>query len=553
MMDANATAGKKARLRQRADALPGASSRRSHLAKPLPRARALTSGLGRRLLGALPGCQGRIAKLLPGAKPGRQAKPLPSQKNRPLPRAPITKASIVAALLILLLAANLAFPAYKISDIGALFGNSTPVKCDMATADQVKAETLRWTELAWLSLVIGVFFYAGLYALSGTLSTQKYMQFLKGGMWGAIETAAILAIFTGSMYWLYDMGAQNIDTARTYSTVIRNTVMFDTFVMIAGSTALSFISRQSPTIRKTAFRAFPISFQFAPMFRPLFDGMGTMVQLLSAALAEWIGHEFVLCFIKTTLFSTILPIGIFLRAFGIKDAGNFLIAFSLSLFFIYPALMVQVGEMLNNYFTRTYETWDPITGIFPACSGNSPICCAAPLSGGGKPATLGEPFILNGQNAINPAAGQAAMLQDRLSQDKIINGDFTLSMGTGLLPLVNSGAFCTYNTGVARSYGHLFEGIFGITGVTTLPVGAGLIAVANKLFLKWTNLSWVALSLYPLLAAFMMNSMYDLVFFVFVVSLVLPIIVIFVTITSAREIAKFLGTEIDLSALEKLI
>ena len=253
MMDANATAGKKARLRQRADALPGASSRRSHLAKPLPRARALTSGLGRRLLGALPGCQGRIAKLLPGAKPGRQAKPLPSQKNRPLPRAPITKASIVAALLILLLAANLAFPAYKISDIGALFGNSTPVKCDMATADQVKAETLRWTELAWLSLFIGVFFYAGLYALSGTLSTQKYMQFLKGGMWGAIETAAILAIFTGSMYWLYDMGAQNIDTARTYSTVIRNTVMFDTFVMIAGSTALSFISRQSPTIRKTAF------------------------------------------------------------------------------------------------------------------------------------------------------------------------------------------------------------------------------------------------------------------------------------------------------------
>ena len=479
------------------------------------------------------------------------SKPLPSQKNRPLPRAPITKASIVAAILILLLAANLAFPAYKISDIGALFGNSTPVKCDMATADQVKAETLRWTELAWLSLVIGVFFYAGLYALSGTLSTQKYMQFLKGGMWGAIETAAILAIFTGSMYWLYDMGAQNIDTARTYSTVIRNTVMFDTFVMIAGSTALSFISRQSPTIRKTAFRAFPISFQFAPMFRPLFDGMGTMVQLLSASLAEWIGHEFVLCFIKTTLFSTILPIGIFLRAFGLKDAGNFLIAFSLSLFFIYPALMVQVGEMLNNYFTHTSEAWDPNT-FFPFCAGNHPICCT-PTASSMVPATVNEPYIMNGPNGNNQAAGQTAMLQDRLRQDPIITGDFVLSMGTGLLPAVSSGAFCTYNTGVARSYGHLFSGIFGITGITSLPVGAGLIAVANRLFLKWTNLSWVALSLYPLLAAFMMNSMYDLVFFVFVVSLVLPIIVIFVTITSAREIAKFLGTEIDLSALEKLI
>ena len=42
-------------------------------------------------------------------------------------------------------------------------------------------------------------------------------------------------------------------------------------------------------------------------------------------------------------------------------------------------------------------------------------------------------------------------------------------------------------------------------------------------------------------------------YFVFVVTIIAPIFMIFVTLTLAKEIAKVLGTEIDLSSLEKLI
>jgi len=52
---------------------------------------------------------------------------------------------------------------------------------------------------------------------------------------------------------------------------------------------------------------------------------------------------------------------------------------------------------------------------------------------------------------------------------------------------------------------------------------------------------------------FLFSSIYEVIFFVFVVSLLLPILVLFVCITAAKEITKALGTEIDLSSLEKLI
>ena len=46
---------------------------------------------------------------------------------------------------------------------------------------------------------------------------------------------------------------------------------------------------------------------------------------------------------------------------------------------------------------------------------------------------------------------------------------------------------------------------------------------------------------------------YDLVFTVFILSIFLPLLNIFVTLTFAREIAKFLGTEINITAFTKLI
>ena len=449
----------------------------------------------------------------------------------------VTKTKIAAALLLLVLMLGIAHSAFIPSDIGSLFGQYQSLDCS------VEPSNLVWLALAWLALAVGVFFNSGVAVLNGVLGGQKYTQFLKNGLWGLVETAAILSIFSGAFIGLHEYGRANIDTARAYSTVIRNTVLMDFTLMMAGSTALSFISRQAPNIRISAFRAFPIGFQFAPMFRPLFDGLGIMVQMLAASIAEWVAHEFIFCFIKTSLLSTIFPIGIFLRAFGFKAAGNALIGLSLALYFVYPFLMIQVGEMLNNYFTHANEPWDPLH-VWPVCAGSTPICCISSL-GAVQPPDMNAPYIKNGPDS-------ATQISQRLSTPEIIQGDVILAID-GRIPVAGHGTFCTYNTGVSRSYAHLLDSLGGLNGFWTLPVGAVGIAALNMLMLKYVNLSWVALSLAPIMIAFLLNSAYDIVFFVFIVSVLLPLLMVFITITMAKEISKVLGTEIDLSALEKMI
>lgn len=459
----------------------------------------------------------------------------------------VTKTKIAVALLLLVTMVGVANSSFKPSDVGTLFGNSKPVTCE--TGPGSGYSPLIWIVLAWIALLIGVFINSVSTMLGGVLGGQKYNQFLKGGLWGVVETAAILAVFSGAFVGLETYGTANIDTARAYSTVIRNTVIFDFTLMMAGSTALSFISRQAPNVRISAFKAFPLGFQFAPMFRPLFDGLGIMVQMLAAAVAEWVAHEFILCFIKTSMLALLFPIGVFLRAFGFKAAGNALMGLALALYFVYPFLMVQVGEMLNNYFTRANEPWDPMQ-FWPSCAGNVPICCFT-ASGTVTPSSESALFIKNGPDAVNPNVPVAVRLEQRLDALEVTKGDVLLAID-GRLPVLGTGTFCAYNTGVARSYDKLIPGLEGL-GFWTLPIGAGAVALANLAILKHMNLSWVAFSLAPLMIAFVLNSAYDIVFFVFVVSILLPLMMVFITITMAKEIAKVLGTEIDLSALEKLI
>jgi len=447
----------------------------------------------------------------------------------------ITKTKIAVSLLLLGLMLNIAHPMFDIQDVKTLFYDSAPTTCD------AEPSQLHWLGLAWLALAIGVAFNAAVSVLGGVLGGTKYSNFLKGGLWAIVETAALLAIFSGAFIELHEYGVANIDTARAYSTVIRNTVTYDFTLLMIGSTVLSFMSRQAPNIRRAGFQAMPISFQFAPMFRPIFDGLGTLTQLLAAAVAEWIAHEFVFCFIKTSLLSTLLPIGFFLRAFGLRAGGNALIGISLSLYFVYPFMMIQVGEMLNNYFSRTNEALDPLT-FPPFCAGNKPICCMS-MEGTVAPAPGSQQYIKNG-------LGWETDVNQRLNQSMVLKGDFALTISTSMIPIASKGTFCMYNTGVARAYGSLMSFLPGIWAPVAGVAGA---IVSNLIFLKWTTLSWIIIVIYPLFGAFLLHSAYDVVFFVFIVSLVMPILMIFITITLAKEIAKALGTEIDLSALEKLI
>jgi hypothetical protein len=259
--------------------------------------------------------------------------------------------------------------------------------------------------------------------------------------------------------------------------------------------------------------------------------------MLAGAIAAWVAHEFVLCFIKTYAFSTLLPIGIFLRAFGIRSAANALIGLSIALYFVYPFLMVQVGEMLNNYFM-----------IGDDGQIQKPIICV----GNGEPADENKVYIKNGPFAEDPNVPSSVRLQNRLDAEKVIESEIVIAIEKMLFPsVVFGGVYCVYNTGISDTF-KIFLNILSSLGLWSLPAAASGLAALN-LILKWTNLSWVATAVGALLISFVLHAMYDIVFFVFVVSIVLPILMIFMTITVAKEIAKALGTEIDLSAIEKII
>ncbi|MCX8198182.1 MAG: hypothetical protein N3F07_03255 [Candidatus Micrarchaeota archaeon] len=442
------------------------------------------------------------------------------------------KAKFLAAFFLSLFAFMATTNAIDFAELGKLFKTNQANSCI-----QTSSSPMHWIALSWLTLMMGVFFMSAAMILSGAFSIQKYSDYIKGGLWGIFETAGLLSIFTLAFAGLWEYGIRNIDTARAYSSVIRNTLSFDFGMVIVGTTIFSFMSRQSPQIRIPGFQAFGLSFQLSPMFRPIFDGLGMMVQLLAGAVAAWTANEFLLCFIKTDMLILLMPLGFFLRAFGIKAGGNALLGMALSLFFIYPFMIIAVGQMVSDYYVNEMLAAST-PHIWPACLSGKPICCAPTDA---VPSSWDEPFLPNGNNWRSD-------LSHRISQERVILGNVILS----LHGVFQGGSICVFNTGLARTYG-TFLSVVQSWGLPTFAGLAGGVAGLNFLFAKYVGLSWITVVLLPVMAVFMFSSMYEIVFFVFVVSILLPILILFVCLTAAKEITKALGTEIDLSALEKLI
>ncbi|MEM2137783.1 MAG: hypothetical protein QW568_01725 [Candidatus Anstonellaceae archaeon] len=449
---------------------------------------------------------------------------------------------IIAAALALLIAAGLP-SSWGLGDLydiffGRGFNTATqPVACVGSSRDPNW-----WLSLAWVALMVGVVFQAMLSILSGVLGGQKYNEFFKGGVWGIVETAGMLSIFTLGFAGLGEFGTKNIDTARAYSAIIRNNIMLDFGAMVTSSTVFSFVARQTPPIRMPAVRVFGMGFQLSPMFRPIFDALGLMVQLLAAAIAEWSGQEIFLCFIKTNMLAVIIPIGFFLRAFGLRGGGNALLAIGITLYFIYPYLMTTFGEMITNYVVND-SGLNAANSALTSCV-NKPICCL-----GSQPTQpdMSKAFVKNGPN-------WATDYTQRLDVEAIIKGDALTGVDFPIAPVIGPvvGSTCFYNTGLANAYS---QTIGRLEGWGVVGVGGGLlfgVPIGNYLSKRF-NLSFLMVSLVGLFGTFVLYSAYEITFVLFIVSLVVPILLIFITITAAKEIAKALGTEIDLSSLEKLI
>jgi len=439
----------------------------------------------------------------------------------------------IAALLSLLLLAGMLYP----SMFDTLFSpNSALATCSTALSNvQAYDRILEWSALSLFAIMVAVVWAIIGQILTGTFSGQKYNEFVKGMLWGAVETAALLGLLTALFVPLWAYGMQGLDTAHAYAVLAKNTVSFDFGLMLGANFIAGFITNMNPQFKIPGPAYMTVSLQIAPMFKPILDILGVTMQLITTAVAMWAAQEFLLCFIQTHMLVILLPSGFFLRGLGLKAGGNAIIGIALSLFFIYPHMIIMMGEtvssQLQDDITASHVTNTVLDHTWLSCT-DKPICCLADSSYTGAP---GDYSIPNGNSGEN------------LSTTAITHGLFNMRYtDTGSGP-----NFCMYNTILANVYRATFMDKIMKLDIWTFAGGAA--AIGTAALLKYMNVSWMSTGLMVPFALFSIYAIMEMVYFVFIMTIIVPIFILFVTLTLAKEIAKVLGTEIDLSALEKLI
>ena len=387
-----------------------------------------------------------------------------------------------------------------------------------------------WIVLSLGAILMGIMINAGSQALGGAFNTQKYNEFLHGHLWSLLECAVLLSVLAAAIIGLGNFGGRDIDTARAYAVLIRNTVAMDFGTVMLANTASSLFTNVNPTIRPGTLSGIYISFQVAPMFRPIYDALGMLMQLLITSIVQWYAQDYILCASKGVMLTLLVPAGLFLRAYGLKAAGNALVGIALALYFIYPFMIMQIGQAVTVHMANELQLQSPSLA-------NTPIICipSAEYTGAAD-----DVPILNG-DPTKPQSGTTP-----ISAKAIINGPVSLDFSGQNFPVGLN--FCMFNTMLPQIWSTISSSWSGGLGLGSLAFGIGTYAL-----LKWLNISFLSVALLVPLTMFVQMAAYETVYFLFIISVILPIFVVFITITMAREIAKVLGTEIDLSALEKLI
>jgi len=447
----------------------------------------------------------------------------------------------LAALLALLTLAGALHPATFID--GLFYPSNMLTSCSAGAYQNGLDRVLEWSGLSLIAIMVGLVWAIIGQVLGGTFGGPKYNEFVKGMIWGSVETAALLGLFTAMFSVLWPFGVANIDKARAYAVLAKNTASFDFGLMLMANMLTGFITNLNTSFKIPGAVFITVGFQVAPMFKPIIDILGVAMQLITTAVALWNAQEFLLCFVKSNMLLILLPAGFFLRGFGLKAGGNALIGIALSTYFIYPLMINMLGQIVTDHLTTEIQTTAGGTDHpWLGCVDN-PICCVVP--GGAKPGDLNENFLPNGPN-------WQSSLSDRISVEKVNQGIFDMKYDNQ----AQSGAgtannWCMYNTVFANAYKAIFADKIMAGGFWTFAGGAGAMTVSA--ILKYMNIGWLAVFLMVPISVFTFYTMGDIMYFVFIVTIIAPIFMVFVTLTLAKEIAKVLGTEIDLSSLEKLI
>jgi len=448
--------------------------------------------------------------------------------------AKIGKWSIALAftLALLMLAGSLS-PTSLWDGLGGLTSMSSLVSsCGMNLSQQQGyARMAEWLGLSLVAIMVGMAWATIGQVLSGTFGGPKYNQFVKGMLWSGVETAALLGILAIMFGTLWEYGDARLQTARAYAVLAKNTVMFDFSLMLGANMIAGFVTNLNPYFKLPGKVFMSVGFQVAPMFKPIIDILGVTMQLITTAVALWAAQEFLLCFVQGSMLAILLPAGFFLRGFGLNAGGNALIAISLSMFFIYPHMMIMLGESVSAQLEGDLKSNNvPQSNIWMTQCLDKPICCVHDAAPQGGADWLAIP------NGPPPSS---------VSVSQINHGLFNIRLN----PATGSslGNYCIYNTVLANAY-RATLGLVSGTGLLGVAGGAALAGL-----LKYMNISWLSVGVMVPLAMFAFYAIMEMVYFVFILTIIVPIFIVFVTLTIAKELAKVLGTEIDLSSLEKLI
>jgi len=349
--------------------------------------------------------------------------------------------------------------------------------CTWAVPDQA------WLSISLIAIMIIIAFNAFTFMFAGVFGPRVYA-WNKSGIYSLIVSAIIVTIIFAAQESMYKTGMDQITEAQFNVQIIRDTMIAEDVMMVSATAVLSLVGNITPYLRPAGIIG--ISFSLQPAFRPIFDGLGITISMLSVSVGEWFVHEFLLCFAKTRMLSFFLPLGLFLRAYGLTErAGNVLIALAIGFYFVYPFMINVTSYSIEQYFGGQYqmEGVDGMTNVLKSSCMSASAALYKPCY---FPSIVGD-------------AVKATINRVTLSTDAA------------------GGALATY----------------GIIQFITGSHPASLIIEA---------------AMFLIIAIFKSS-----VFFIVVVSIILPMFNLFITFTVIKELAATLGTEIDLGALEKLI
>lgn len=203
--------------------------------------------------------------------------------------------------------------------------------------------------VAFLFLIVALI----MYMLGNFLQSPQVLALAKEEGYMVIFTIA-LAIFTYGAIAAGDMfsiilpiysAPTMIDVAIKFSFAVGDVLAKDLSVLIFFNGILGFFATST-----MYFGSFENSMVIAPglALKPLTDVITLMIQLVSVSMAEWLFHIVTLCFIKKWIPVVFIPLGLFLRAIPYtRDGGNAILALSISLAIIYPALFFVQGIVFD--------------------------------------------------------------------------------------------------------------------------------------------------------------------------------------------------------------